>query len=327
MRTRTAAAAALLTLVLAATPAAAVTRGGIPDAGEHPMTGQLLFYVPDVENGIFEDTGGWFTCSGTLINSEVVVTAGHCAFGIGIDGESTTDGGEITTAAEGGVGGTDVWISFNEGDSGDADTEPEHWEGWPLTFDAEGNLNFDTERERYEARVAWLESNPLWVQGTAYPHPEYDDNAFFIHDVGALILDEAQPGPYASIPTTAGYLDKYAGRRNNHLFEVVGYGLNASLKGGKIGVGGDTRMKADVRLLNIVSNPKNTYMQLSNNPSTGGTCFGDSGGPTFDTTTSTLIVAVTSFGLSPNCTGIGGAYRIDQADDLAFLADVLALAD
>jgi hypothetical protein len=80
-------------------------------------------------------------------------------------------------------------------------------------------------------------------------------------------------------------------------------------------------MKADVRLLNLVSNPKKTYIQLSNNPSTGGTCFGDSGGPTFDNTNSLLVVAVTSFGLSPNCTGIGGAYRLDQPDDLEFLAD------
>jgi hypothetical protein len=80
-------------------------------------------------------------------------------------------------------------------------------------------------------------------------------------------------------------------------------------------------MKAEPRLLNLVSNPKDTYIQLSNNPHTGGTCFGDSGGPTFDTTDSFLLVAVTSFGYSPNCTGVGGAYRLDQPDDLAFLAD------
>jgi len=321
MRSRIAALGALLTLALAATPVAAVTRGGVDDAGEHPMVGQLLFYVPDAENGVYEDSGGWFTCTGTLVDADTVVTAGHCTFGVGIDGESTTDGGEITTAAEGGVGGTDIWFTLNEGDGPDADTEPEHWEGWPLTFDEEGNLNYETERERYEARVAWLEANSLWVQGTAIPHPDYDDNAFYLADLGVVQLSEDQAGPYASVVSTAGYLDKYAGRRNNHLFEVVGYGLNASQKGGKVSVGGDTRMKADVRLLNIVSNPKNTYMQLSNNPSTGGTCFGDSGGPTFDTTNPPyVLVAVTSFGLSPNCTGIGGAYRIDQPDDLAFLA-------
>jgi hypothetical protein len=32
------------------------------------------------------------------------------------------------------------------------------------------------------------------------------------------------------------------------------------------------------------------------------------------------VVAVTSFGINPNCTGTDDEYRIDQADDLAFLA-------
>ncbi len=61
-------------------------------------------------------------------------------------------------------------------------------------------------------------------------------------------------------------------------------------------------------------------MILSNNTATGGTCFGDSGGPTFDNTSSNLIVAVTSFGKNPNCAGTGGAYRLDEPDDQAFLA-------
>ena len=33
-----------------------------------------------------------------------------------------------------------------------------------------------------------------------------------------------------------------------------------------------------------------------------------------------LFVAVNSFVFSPSCTGANGGYRIDQADDLAFLA-------
>ncbi|HLO35710.1 MAG TPA: hypothetical protein VK194_06495 [Candidatus Deferrimicrobium sp.] len=33
-----------------------------------------------------------------------------------------------------------------------------------------------------------------------------------------------------------------------------------------------------------------------------------------------VIVAVTSLGQSPDRGGIGGAYRLDQPDDLAFLA-------
>jgi len=60
-------------------------------------------------------------------------------------------------------------------------------------------------------------------------------------------------------------------------------------------------------------------MVLSNNAAGGGTCFGDSGGPTFDNTNSNLIVADTSFG-NNNCTGLGGVYRLDEPDDQAFLA-------
>ena len=49
-------------------PVGAITNGA-PDAGEHPYVGELLFYVPDVESSRFDDPGGWFTCTGTLLNS------------------------------------------------------------------------------------------------------------------------------------------------------------------------------------------------------------------------------------------------------------------
>jgi hypothetical protein len=78
-----------------------------------------------------------------------------------------------------------------------------------------------------------------------------------------------------------------------------------------------------VKLNTIHSSPPDTYVLLSNNkgvPHPGGTCFGDSGGPTFDDTDSNLVIAVTSFGFSSTCTGVGGVYRLDQPDDLKFLA-------
>ena len=321
MRTRLALPAALLALLLTAAPAVAVTRGGVPDAGEHPMVGQLVFYVPDALPSPYgpAQPGGWFTCSGTLVSPTVVVTAGHCAFAIGDDSVSTTTEEDRFTAADGnGSGGNDVWFTLNEGD-GDSDGEADQWEGWPLTFDPEtGELNYETQAERYAARSSWLDSNDLWIRATSYPHELYDDRAFYLHDLGVIVLSEPVVlEEYATI-APEDHLDQYAGARNEHRFEVVGYGLQRSHP--IFEVEGDTRMKADVRLLNLVSNPKRTYIQLSNNARTGGTCFGDSGGPTFDTSDSLVLVGVTSFGLSPNCTGIGGAYRIDQADDLEFLA-------
>ena len=311
MRIRLASIAAIFALALAVAPVAAVTKGGVPDAGEHPMVGQLIFYVPDALPSPYPEPGGWFSCSGTLVSETVVVTAGHCTFAIGDDSVSTTTEDDRFTAADGnGSGGNDVWFSLNEDD--------DHWDGWPETFDEDGNLTFPTQADRYEARRDFLEGNALWVRATSFPHPEYDDRVFYHHDAGVIVLDEAQDGPFATI-AEEDYLQKYAGRRNAHRFEVVGYGLEKVLPFAD--VGGDTRMKAEPRLLNLVSNPKKAYIQLSNNPTTGGTCFGDSGGPTFDTTDSLLLVAVTSFGYSPNCTGVGGAYRLDQPDDLEFLAD------
>jgi secreted trypsin-like serine protease len=55
---------------------------------------------------------------------------------------------------------------------------------------------------------------------------------------------------------------------------------------------------------------------------TGGTCFGDSGGPIFLADTN-VVAAVSSFGLNGNCAGSGGGYRVDAADDLDWLATFL----
>lgn len=55
---------------LTALPVSAITRGGEPDAGEHPYVGLMI--AKDVD-----DNPLW-RCSGTLISPTVFVTAGHC---------------------------------------------------------------------------------------------------------------------------------------------------------------------------------------------------------------------------------------------------------
>jgi secreted trypsin-like serine protease len=57
---------------------------------------------------------------------------------------------------------------------------------------------------------------------------------------------------------------------------------------------------------------------LSNNANTGGTCFGDSGGPNF-VGTSRVVGGVTSFGLNGNCAGTGGVFRVDRSWSLDWL--------
>jgi hypothetical protein len=69
-RTLVAATLAMVGLVTAATPAAAIT-GGEPDGNRHPNVGLILFYQPD----------GRFRCSATLISPTVLITAAHCTAG------------------------------------------------------------------------------------------------------------------------------------------------------------------------------------------------------------------------------------------------------
>src|SRR5437764_1047143 len=61
---------------------------------------------------------------------------------------------------------------------------------------------------------------------------------------------------------------------------------------------------------------------LSNNASTGGTCFGGSGGPNY-VGSSNVIGAVTSFGLNGNCAGTGGVFRVDRKNVLDFVGQYL----
>ena len=236
-----------------------------------------------------------------MLSATVVVTAGHCTYGVGLDGESTTAGGGS------GAGGNDIWFDASE---------TAHFDGFPASSD----YGRDENDQRYLDRAAWLNANASWHRGTSHPHPEFADAPFFVHDAGVVVLEEPLSMPrYGRIPTLD-YVDRYQGQPH-HLFEVVGYGLTKS--GPFTSEGGDVRLKGDVKLNTLNASPKDTFVLLSNNPGRphrGGTCFGDSGGPTFDDTNSNLVVAITSFGFSSTCSGVGGAYRLDQPDDLAFLA-------
>lgn len=291
---------AMTAVLLSAAPASAITNGQ-PDAGEHPYVGELIYFDADYVDSRFDDPGGWFTCSATMLNSTVIVTAGHCAYGVGLNGESTTKGrGD-------GAGGNDIWFD---------PSEVAHFKGFPDSADYDRDEN----EQRYEDRAAFLNSSPFWHRGTAYPHPKFADAPFIVHDVGVVVLNERLPRrTYGEIPTRD-YIDRYAGNPH-HLFEVVGYGLTKS--GPFTAEGGDIRLKGLVKLNSINSVPPDTYVLMSNNPGKphpGGTCFGDSGGPTFKNTQSNLVLGVTSFGFSSTCTGVGGVYRLDQPDDLRFLA-------
>jgi V8-like Glu-specific endopeptidase len=161
------------------------------------------------------------------------------------------------------------------------------------------------------------------VGGTPFTHPQYDPNAFFLHDLGVVVLDSPMNLGTGALPTL-NQLDALKTKRGqqDQSFTAVGYGLQKSFP--------DAASWKDVALrIRMVAHPKLNQINggivgdfsllLSNNAHSGGTCFGDSGGPNF-IGTSTVIAGVTSFGLNGNCAGTGGVYRVDKADDLNWLA-------
>jgi hypothetical protein len=159
-------------------------------------------------------------------------------------------------------------------------------------------------------------------------HPLYPTAPFFVHDVGVVILEEPgvvldDPNDYATLPGVD-QLDGMKTRRGKQdtTFTAVGYGLQQI---NPVFVQADRiRMVANPRLIQI-NTPGFTgdfSLLLSNNHSTGGTCFGDSGGPNF-LGESNVVAGVTSFGLNGNCAGTGGVFRMDRQNVLEFVNSFL----
>ncbi len=221
-------------------------------------------------------------CSGTLLSSTVFLTAGHCT--------------------EAPAAHVELWFAAGPIPLGD---------GYPATG---------------PNRCAGITGYPCTgeVGGDPYQHPQYDPNAFYLFDLGVVLLDTpVVMATYGALPTL-NQLDSLKVRRST-TFTSVGYGLQQSFPdaAGWKDVAIRERMVAYPHLIQINTGfTGDGSLLLSNNANTGGTCFGDSGGPNFLDDTN-VVAGVTSFGLNGTCGGTGGVYRVDRADDLDWLSTFL----
>ena len=158
-------------------------------------------------------------------------------------------------------------------------------------------------------------------------HPLYETASFVVHDVGMIELKKpVHLDEYAVLPAVDS-LDALSPSADT-IFTAVGYGLQAAQLGNptpQAHTQGDrVRMVAYPHLIqsNVPGFTGDFSLLLSNNTSTGGTCFGDSGGPNFLGDTNT-IAAVTSFGLNANCAGTGGVFRLDRQNVQDFINDFI----
>lgn len=159
-------------------------------------------------------------------------------------------------------------------------------------------------------------------------HPLYETAPFFVHDVGMvelaepILLDE-----YGTLPSINQF-DAFKTMRGIQKvsFTSVGYGLQESFPtpASFLENNSRTRYVAHPNLIqiNVPGFTGDFSMLLSNNHHTGGTCFGDSGGPNF-LGDSNVIAGITSFGLNGNCAGTGGVFRTDRQDVQDFISDFM----
>ena len=222
-----------------------------------------------------------YRCSGTLLSPTVLLTAGHC----------------VSNYPDEPFSGMRVFT--------ESDVE-------------NGDNNYPFAGPNSIEAVAW------------YPHPLYEtEDPFYMHDVGIVILEA--PGveglaEYGTLPELDQFdnLPMPSGKNDKTLFTSVGYGQQIifteedqwEMQSERV------RMVAYpfLKQINVAGITGDYSLWLSNNHSTGGTCYGDSGGPNFLGDTN-IVAGVTSFGMNATCSGSGGVFRTDRADVLDFIAE------
>jgi secreted trypsin-like serine protease len=143
------------------------------------------------------------------------------------------------------------------------------------------------------------------------------------HDLAVVLLDKAVKGITPARLPTAGLLSSID--LSSQTFTAVGYGtVRSSSTGGPNAFFFDsTRRYALQFFLSL----EPAWLNLSENPSTGsgGTCFGDSGGPHFlGGVSSNLEVSITVTG-DAVCRATDKTYRLDTSSARQFLGNYVSL--
>jgi hypothetical protein len=262
---------------------------GLVAAPSGAITGN---FVPDHEHDyvgliVFYDADGEFShrCTGSLISPTVFLTAGHC---VTIDDAT----GELATSAR-------IYFEQDAGADYDPVTDTPASSGYPYTGGVTASTFYAFD-----------------YQGITVPATN--------NDVGLAILDEPyELETYGSL-AAPGTLDEY-GTGPRARVTVSGYGVTYVNGNPAATLSYRSRLMANTWVIGTGGVANELYVQLSSAPGRGGggTCFGDSGGPTLLYGTDT-IVAVTSFGMSRNvCGGTEFNFRVDTVAVQNWMQSVL----
>jgi len=269
----------ILLLVGLQSPAVAST-GGTPAGNKYSNVGLIMAYNED---------GNRYRCTATLIREDLLLTAAHCTDGVV---------GKVLVTFESEI------VKGNRAPT--VSPFPE----------ADPEIGYTTA----QLQAAGFDS------GDAYVHPDYSDFTDLDNwnDVGVVVLDAPVTDVAPATIAGLGTLDTIKqSRLSKTLFTAVGYGTEVR----KPTEGPQKPQPMSYPLIRryvempgqkLTEQILQTNGNEHDNKGTGGTCFGDSGGPVF---LNGEVVAVTSYGYTDNCRYLGGYQRVDIAAAQDWLAD------
>ncbi len=232
---------------------------------------------PGVGMIVWYESAGRFRCTATLVTPTVLVTAAHCTTG--------AIGHTLVTFA------TDASAALPRA-ADDAGT---------------GTSGVGYAAQAYDGTT---------VTGVAYTHPAYSDFTDMDNwnDVGVIVLDFPVYGRPLAHLAPRNYLNGFQQPLlNKTIFTAVGYGTEVRKPDGgpqKPIPMGQPRIRRVAEMPGQKMSAQIVQMNgnINDTRGTGGTCFGDSGGPSY---LNGYIVTVTSYGYTDNCRYLGGYQRID----------------
>ena len=186
--------------------------------------------------------------------------------------------------------------------------------------------------ENVQTNTEYPFSGATSYDGIAYTHPDFCIGCgnglpgFASVDVGIIVLTEPVPtsvvSEYAELPEE-GLVDTL---KNKTKVDFVGYGVQEQIRGGgpPVWTGLRNRLFAPSELVSGNFVHSDEFLKLALNPGggSGGTCFGDSGGPDL-LAGRNIVLGVNSYVTNSNCSGVGYSARVDTPEVLEWINSFL----